>query len=60
MTGIGLLGLLALVLVLALDVVAMVDIIRRPMDPAMKILWVILIVALPVIGLILYYVLGRK
>ena len=36
-----------------------VDIIRRPMDTGMKILWVILIIWLPVIGLTLYYLLGR-
>ncbi len=59
MTVIFLLGGLLSLAVLVLEVLAIVDIIRRPMDTVMKILWVILIIWLPVIGLILYYLLGR-
>lgn len=51
-------GILGLV-VLVLDILAIVDCIRRPMDTSMKVLWVVLIILLPVIGLILYYLLGR-
>jgi hypothetical protein len=51
-------GILGLV-VLVLDILAIVDCIRRPMDTGMKVLWVVLIILLPVIGLILYYLLGR-
>lgn len=59
MSGIGALGLVIGLVVLVLDILAIVDIIRRPMDTGMKILWVILIIWLPVVGLILYYLLGR-
>jgi hypothetical protein len=59
MSGIGVLGFVVGLVVLVLDILAIVDIIRRPMETGMKILWVILIIWLPVIGLILYYLLGR-
>ena len=58
-SGIGVLGLVVGLVVLVLDILAVVDIIKRPMETGMKILWVILIIWLPVIGLILYYLLGR-
>jgi hypothetical protein len=51
-------GILGLV-ILVLDILAIVDCIRRPMDTGMKVLWVVLIILLPVIGLILYFLLGR-
>jgi hypothetical protein len=59
MSGIGVLGFVVGLVVLVLDILAIVDIIRRPMETGMKILWVVLIIWLPVIGLILYYLLGR-
>jgi hypothetical protein len=55
-------GILVVIVALGffvLDIIAIVDVIRRPMDTAMKILWVILILWLPIIGPILYYLLGR-
>jgi len=51
-------GILGLV-VLVLDILAIVDCIKRPMDTGMKVLWVVLIILLPLIGLILYFLLGR-
>jgi len=51
-------GILGLV-VLVLDILAIVDCIGRPMDTGMKVLWVVLIILLPLIGLILYFLLGR-
>jgi len=51
-------GIFGLV-VLVLDILAIVDCIKRPMDTGMKVLWVVLIILLPLIGLILYYLLGR-
>jgi hypothetical protein len=59
MSGIGVLGFVVGLVVLVLDILAIVDCIRRPMETGMKILWVVLIIWLPVIGLILYYLLGR-
>lgn len=50
------LWLILLVLVL---VIAIVDVLRVSLSPAKKILWVILILTLPVLGIVLYYLLGR-
>ena len=52
----GIFGLLILVL----DIVAIVDCVQRSMDTGMKVLWIVLIILLPIIGLILYFLLGRK
>ena len=46
--------------ILVLDIVAIVDCVQRSMDTGMKVLWIVLIILLPVIGLILYFLLGRK
>ena len=46
--------------VLILDIVAIVDIIKTPMDTVKKVLWILVIIAFPVLGLILYYLLGKK
>jgi len=51
-------GILWLIVVV-LDVLAIVNCIKRPMSTDKKILWVVLILILPIIGLILYYLLGR-
>ncbi len=45
--------------VLVLDVVAIVDCLKRPMETGKKALWVILILVLPLVGMILYFLLGR-
>ena len=46
--------------ILVLDIVAIVDCVQRSMDTGMKVLWIVLIILLPIIGLILYFLLGRK
>jgi hypothetical protein len=46
-------------LVLALDIFAIVSIIRSGMDPVTKLLWVLIVLALPVIGMLLYFILNR-
>lgn len=46
--------------VLVLDIVAIVDCVKRRMDPTRKALWIILIVLLPVLGMVLYFLLGRS
>ena len=48
------------VIILVLDIIAIVDVLKSSMASGKKILWIVLIVLLPVIGLILYYLLGRK
>lgn len=52
----GLLGLIILIL----DIVAIVDIIKSSKDTGKKILWLLLVILLPVVGLILYFLLGKK
>lgn len=53
-------GRLLYLLILVLDVVVILDILRSNKDNEKKILWVIAVVLLPVLGPILYYVIGRK
>ena len=52
----GILGLIVFVL----DIIAIIDCAKRNMDTSKKILWIVLIIVLPVIGLILYFLLGRS
>jgi len=53
---IRLLGLLIFVI----DVIVVIDILRSNMDTEKKILWVIVVFFLPILGPILYYVIGKK
>jgi hypothetical protein len=52
-------GLLGLV-VLALDIIAIVDAAKGGGDMGRKILWIVLILLLPLLGMILYFMLGRS
>lgn len=52
----GILGLFVLVL----DIIAIVDALKSSMDTGKKALWVILILILPVIGMVLYFLIGKK
>lgn len=52
-------GILGLVILL-LDIIAIVDIIKSGLEPVMKLVWVLVVLALPVIGMILWFVLGSK
>lgn len=52
----GILGLLILVL----DIVAIVDVLKSSLDTGNKILWVLLILFLPIIGMVLYFLIGKK
>jgi len=52
----GIVGLL----ILALDIIAIVDALKSSMDTGKKALWIILILILPVIGMILYFLIGKK
>lgn len=46
--------------VLVLDIVAIIDVFKSTMTQGKKILWTALIVILPLIGLVLYYLVGKK
>jgi hypothetical protein len=52
----GLLGLI----ILALDIWAILNVLKSSIDTGMKILWVLLIVLLPVLGLIIWAVAGPR
>jgi hypothetical protein len=46
--------------VLVLDIIAIVDCLKSNDETAKKLLWILLILFLPVIGMILYFLLGKK
>ncbi len=46
--------------ILGLDIFAIIDVVKSSKEGGQKALWVILILLLPVIGLILYFLLGKK
>ncbi len=52
-------GVMGLV-VLVLDIIAGVDILKSAMAPSKKLLWILLVLFLPVLGMILYFLLIRK
>ena len=47
-------------IVLILDIIAIVDALRSTMDSTKKLLWIVVIIVLPILGMILYFVIGRK
>ena len=52
----GILGLIVLVL----DIIAIVHTLKSSMDTGKKALWIILILILPVVGMVLYFLIGKK
>ncbi len=51
--------LLALI-VLALDIIAIVDCAKSAKTMVKKVIWIIVILLLPLIGMIVYFVMGRE
>ena len=52
-------GLIGLV-ILVLDIIAIVDLAKSVLPTGKKVLWIVLVLLLPVIGLVLYYLIGKK
>ncbi len=52
----GILGLIILIL----DIIAIVDVLKSSMDTGKKALWIILVLLLPLIGMVLYFLIGKK
>ncbi len=50
----SLLGLIILVL----DIIAIVSILKSSADTGTKLLWILLVILLPVIGMVLYFLMG--
>ena len=48
------------ILVLILDIIAILDVFKSSMDTTKKALWVVLILVLPVIGMVLYFLIGQR
>ena len=46
--------------VLVLDIIAIVDALKSSMDTGKKALWIILVLVLPIVGMILYFLIGKK
>lgn len=53
-------GALLSLVILVLDIVALVDVLKGTLETAKKILWVVLILILPIIGMVLYFLIGKK
>ena len=45
-------------LVFILDIIAIVSILKSSADTGTKLLWIVIVVLLPVIGMVLYFVMG--
>ncbi len=45
-------------IVLVLDIIALVSLLQSGADTATKVLWALLIILLPVLGMILYFLMG--
>ena len=52
----GIFGLIVFVL----DIVAIIDAVKSSLTTGKKVLWIVVILLLPLIGLLLYFFLGRK
>ena len=52
----GLLG----ILILALDIIAIVGVIQSSLEPIMKLLWIVVILALPLLGMLLWFIIGGQ
>ena len=53
-------GALLGLVILILDIVAIIDAVKSSVDTGKKVLWIVLILVLPVIGMILYFLIGKK
>lgn len=46
--------------VLVLDIIAIVNIVKSGLEPIMKLVWVVVVLVLPVIGMVLWFIMGTK
>lgn len=54
--GYGILGLIVLIL----DIIAIISILGASKSIAWKVIWIIVVLLLPVIGMIIYFLVGKK
>jgi len=48
------------VIILVLDIIAIIDIVKSGMDTVKKLVWILVVLLLPVIGMILWFLIGKK
>lgn len=53
-------GKLFYLVILIIDIIVIVDIVNSSKDTEKKVLWIIAVVFLPVLGPILYYLIGKN
>lgn len=53
-------GTLLGLVVLVLDIIAIVDAVKGSLETGKKVLWIVLILILPIVGMILYFLVGKK
>ena len=58
--NLGGLEIIVLLIIIMIPFVALVDILRSKLNPANKILWVLVVVFFNLIGALLYFIIGRK
>jgi len=46
--------------VLVLDIIAIIDVLKSSVATGKKVLWIILILVLPFVGMVLYFLIGKK
>jgi len=47
-------------IIFVIDVIVIIDIVRGNKDTEKKVLWIIAVIFLPLLGPILYYLIGKK
>ena len=47
-------------LIVVIDAVVIIDILRSNKDMEKKVLWIVAVIFLPILGPLLYYVIGRR
>lgn len=53
-------GSILYIAVIVIDVIVVLDILRGNKDNEKKLLWILAVIFLPILGPILYYVIGKK
>ena len=48
------------VLILVLDIIALVDVLSSHLETLMKLIWTLLILCMPVVGMVLYFLIGKR
>jgi hypothetical protein len=48
------------IVILVLDIIAILQVLQSGMDGTKKAVWIIIILLLPLLGMVLWYLLGKK